>query len=167
MSRRALAVVAALLGVAIVLYALLARKSDEELIRDQLDLLATTVRVSGPDENPIFRGKRMKDRFETLFTPNVRVDIAELTPIASGRAELVGVATRAGSVFRTADVEISADSVELIAGGTSAKVSGSATLVGDRGSGPERDERKVSFGLSKTQDGWRVDSVAVQPRPAD
>ncbi|MCC6667823.1 MAG: nuclear transport factor 2 family protein [Polyangiaceae bacterium] len=167
MSRRALAVVAALLGVAIVLYALLARKSDEELIRDQLDLLATTVRVSGPDENPIFRGKRMKDRFETLFTPNVRVDIAELTPIASGRAELVGVATRAGSVFRTADVEISADSVELIAGGTSAKVSGSATLVGDRGSGPERDERKVSFGLSKTQDGWRVDSVAVQPRPTD
>jgi len=167
MSRRALAVVAALLGVAIVLYALLARKSDEELIRDQLDLLATTVRVSGPDENPIFRGKRMKDRFETLFTPNVRVDIAELTPIASGRAELVGVATRAGSVFRTADVEISADSVELIAGGTSAKVSGSATLVGDRGSGPERDERKVSFGLSKTQDGWRIDSVAVQPRPAD
>ncbi|MCE7935390.1 MAG: hypothetical protein DYG96_12500 [Chlorobi bacterium CHB2] len=167
MSRRALAVVAALLGVAVVLYALLARKSDEELIRDQLDLLATTVRVSGPDENPIFRGKRMKDRFETLFTPNVRVDIAELTPIASGRAELVGVATRAGSVFRTADVEISADSVELIAGGTSAKVSGSATLVGDRGSGPERDERKVSFGLSKTQDGWRIDSVAVQPRPAD
>ncbi|MCK6536920.1 MAG: nuclear transport factor 2 family protein [Polyangiaceae bacterium] len=167
MSRRALAVAAALLGVAIVLYALLARKSDEELIRDQLDLLATTVRVSGPDENPIFRGKRMKDRFETLFTPNVRVDIAELTPIASGRAELVGVATRAGSVFRTADVEISADSVELIAGGTSAKVSGSATLVGDRGSGPERDERKVSFGLSKTQDGWRIDSVAVQPRPAD
>ena len=167
MSRRALAVVAALLGVAIVLYALLARKSDEELIRDQLDLLATTVRVSGPDENPIFRGKRMKDRFETLFTPNVRVDIAELTPIASGRAELVGVATRAGSVFRTADVEISADSVELIAGGTSDKVSGSATLVGDRGSGPERDERKVSFGLSKTQDGWRVDSVAVQPRPTD
>lgn len=167
MSRRALAVVAALLGVAIVLYALLARKSDEELIRDQLDLLATTVRVSGPDENPIFRGKRMKDRFETLFTPNVRVDIAELTPIASGRAELVGVATRAGSVFRTADVEISADSVELIAGGTSAKVSGSATLVGDRGSGPERDERKVSFGLSKTQDGWRIDSVAVQPRPTD
>ena len=158
---------AALLGVAIVLYALLARKSDEELIRDQLDLLATTVRVSGPDENPIFRGKRMKDRFETLFTPNVRVDIGELTPIASGRAELVGVATRAGSVFRTADVEISADSVELIAGGTSAKVSGSATLVGDRGSGPERDERKVSFGLSKTQDGWRIDSVAVQPRPAD
>lgn len=167
MSRRALAVAAALLGVAIVLYALLARKSDEELIRDQLDLLATTVRVSGPDENPIFRGKRMKARFETLFTPNVRVDIAELTPIASGRAELVGVATRAGSVFRTVDVEISADSVELIAGGTSAKVSGSATLVGDRGSGPERDERKVSFGLSKTQDGWRIDSVAVQPRPAD
>lgn len=167
MSRRALAVVAALLGVAIVLYALLARKSDEELIRDQLDLLATTVRVSGPDENPIFRGKRMKDRFETLFTPNVRVDIAELTPISSGRAELVGVATRAGTIFRTAEVEISADSVELIAGGTSAKVSGSATLVGDRGSGPERDERKVSFGLSKTQDGWRIDSVAVQPRPAD
>ena len=167
MSRRALAVVAALLGVAIVLYALLARKSDEELIRDQLDLLATTVRVSGPDEHPIFRGKRMNDRFETLFTPNVRVDIAELTPIASGRAELVGVATRAGSVFRTADVEISADSVELIAGGTSAKVSGSATLVGERGSGPGRDERRVSFGLSKAHDGWRVDSVAVQPRPTD
>lgn len=167
MSRRALGVGAAVLGLAILLYAVFAKKSDEELIRDQLDLLATTVRVSGPDENPIFRGKRMKDRFETLFTPNVRVDIAELTPISSGRAELVGVATRAGTVFRTADVEVSADSVELIAGGTSAKVSGSATLVGDRGSGPERDERKVSFGLSKTQDGWRIDSVAVQPRPAD
>lgn len=167
MSRRALAVGAAVLGLAIVLYAVFSKKSDEELIRDQLDRLATTVRVSGPDENPIFRGTRMKDAFETLFVPNVRVDVSELTPISSGRAELVGVATRAGTLFRSAEVEISADRVELIAGGTSAKVSGSATLVGDRGSGPERDERKVSFGFVKTNDGWRIDSVAVAPRPSE
>jgi hypothetical protein len=163
-SRRWLGIGAAVLGVAVLLYALLSKKSDEELIREQLERLASVVRVSGPDENPIFRGKRMQNEFETLFVPNVRVDITELTSVQSGRADLVGVATRAGTIFRTAEVEIHPDSVEVIAGGTSAKVSGSASITGDRGSGPEKDERKVTFGLSKTKDGWLIDSVVVTPK---
>ncbi|MBK7582851.1 MAG: hypothetical protein IPI67_21985 [Myxococcales bacterium] len=164
MSRRALAIGAAVLGALILLYALFAKKSDEELIREQLERLARVVHVSGPDENPIFRGKRMNDEFETLFVPNVRVDISELTSMRSGRPELVGVATRAGTIFRSAEVDISPDSIDVLAGGTSAKVSGSATLVADRGSGAERDERRVSFGLTKTDKGWLIDTVVVTPK---
>lgn len=167
MSRRALAAVAAVLGVVILLYAVFAKKSDEELIREQLAELAQAVRVSGPDENPIFRAKRLNDQFENLFVPGVRVDVPELTQISSGRNELVGVATRAGTLFRSAEVEIDATSVDLIAGGTSATASGSATLTGDRGNGPQRDERRVSFGFAKTKDGWRIDSVVVTPKPAE
>lgn len=164
MSRRWLGIGAAVLGVLVLLYAVFAQKSDEELIREQLERLATVVKVSGPGENPIFRGTRMKKEFETLFVPNVRVDISELTAVKSGRDDLVGVATRAGTIYRTAEVEIHPDSVDLLAGGTSAKVSGSASITGDRGSGPERDERKVTFGFSKTKDGWLIDSVVVTPR---
>ncbi|GMV13173.1 MAG: nuclear transport factor 2 family protein [Polyangiaceae bacterium] len=167
MSRRWLGIGAAVIGVAVLLYAIFARKNDEELIREQLDRLATVVRVSGPGENPIFRGTRMKKEFETLFVPNVRVDISELTNLKSGRDDLVGVATRAGTIFRTAEVEIHPDSVELLAGATSATVRGSASMTGDRGSGPERDERDVTFGLSKTKDGWLIDSVVVTPRRED
>ena len=167
MNRRALAVAAAVLGIAILLYAVFAKKSDEELIREQLDDLAQAVRVSGPDENPIFRGKRLHDKFEKLFVPNVRVDISELTQISSGRTELVGVATRAGTIFRSADVEIDASSVDLIAGGSSAMVSGSATLVGDRGNGTQRDQRRVSFGFAKTKDGCLIAPVVVVPPPSE
>lgn len=164
MSRRWLGVAAAVVGVLVLLYALFAKKSDEELIREQLDRLARVVRVSAPDENPIFRGKRMKDEFQTLFVPNVRVDISELSSMSSGRDELVGVATRAGTVYRSAEVEIHPDSVELIASGTSARVRGSASITGDRGQGPERDTRDVTFGLSKTKDGWLIDSLVVTPK---
>jgi len=162
--RRWLGIGAAVVGVAVLLYALLARKSDEELIRDQLERLGRVVRVSGDGENLIFRGARLKKEFETLFVSNVRVDISELTTVKGGREELVGVATRAGTIYRTADVDIHPDSIELIADDTSAKVSGSATITGERGGSTNRDERKVTFGFSKTKEGWLIDSVVVTPR---
>jgi hypothetical protein len=163
MNKRLLGVAAAVLGAAVLLYAIFAKKSDEELIREQLERLAEVVQVSTPNENPLFRGPRMSREFETLFVPAVRVDISELTSVRSGRQDLVGVATRAGSVYRSAEVSIHPESVDVLAGGTSAKVSGSATITGDRGSGPQRDERRVTFGFTKTEDGWLIDSVVVTP----
>lgn len=151
------------LGVGVALYALLSRKSDEELIRDQLAQLAHVVRVD-PDENVIFRAKRMKEEFEKIFTPMVRVDIRELTSSKSGRDQLVGVATRAGTYYRTVDLDIDARSVDVIGGGTSATVRGDVTFTGDRGDGPRRDERRVLFGFAKVDDVWLIDSVVVTPK---
>ena len=71
MPRRWLGIGAAVVGVAVLLYALLARKSDEELIRDQLERLGRVVRVSGDGENLIFRGARLKKEFETLDRKSV------------------------------------------------------------------------------------------------
>jgi len=162
--RRALAILAVLVGVAIAAWAVFSHKSDEELIRERLDRLGHVAGVDAPDENPIFRGKRMRDEFQVLFTPNVRVDIRELTSLASGRDGLVGVATRAGSYFRSAEIDIKPESVQLVAGANAATVRGTAVLTADRGRGPERDERRVSFGFAKTKDGWQIDSVVVTPK---
>lgn len=155
-----LAFAAVVVGVSLALWALFAKKSDEELIRERLDELAHVVAVDG-DENLIFRGNRMKDKLSKIFTPAVRVDIQELAGRTSGRDELVLIATKAGTYFRHAEVDIDADSIDVIAGSNSATVRGSATITGDRGSGPQRDERRVTFGFAKVDDEWMIDSVVV------
>jgi hypothetical protein len=155
-----LATIVVVLGVSIALYALFSRKSDEELIRERLDELAHQVAVDG-DENILFRGNRLKKSFSKIFVPSVRVDIPELSGLASGRDELALLAARAGTYFRHAEVDISADQIDIIQGANSATVHGSATITGDRGRGTERDERRVTFGMAKVNDEWLIDSVTV------
>lgn len=155
-----LATLAVVLGLSITLYALFSRKSDEELIRERLDELGHQIAVDG-DENILFRGNRLKKSFATLFVPNVRVDIPELSGLSSGRDELALLAARAGTYFRHAEVEINADQIDVIAGANSATVRGSAAITGDRGHGTERDERRVTFGMAKVDGEWRVDSIVV------
>jgi hypothetical protein len=159
--RRAIAVLAVILGVGIAAWALFARKSDEEQIRERLDRLAHVAGVEAPDENPIFRGKRMQNEFQVLFTPSVRVDISELGSMGEGRDGLVAAATRAGNLYRTAEIEIKPERVQIVEGSNAATVQATAVLTGDRGQGPVKDQRRVSFGFAKTKDGWQIDSVVV------
>ena len=161
-----LAVAAVVAGLAVALWALFASKSDAELIRERLDELGHVVAVDG-DENLVFRGNRMKDKLSKIFTPAVRVDIQELAGRTSGRDELVLIATRAGTYFRHAEVDVDADAIDVIEGSNSATVRGTVTITGDRGGGPERDERKVTFGFAKVEGEWMIDSVVVTPKNPD
>jgi len=162
--KRWVAIFAIALGLVIAGFAIFSRKSDEELIREKLERLAHAVRVEAPDENPVFRAKRLKDEFDELFSPRVKVTIPELSGFASSREDLVALGTRAGSTYRHAEVDLTKVDITLDSAKKNAKAEVTARLDADRGNGLERDERQVSFALSKNDDGWWIDSVAVSPK---
>ena len=150
-------------GVALVLYALLSRESDEEKIRRRLDELELAVQVDAEAENPVFRATRLNDRFGELFDEKVRVSIPELTSSRSGRKDLVALATRSGAWFRTLEVDFKSISVQT--GNVGANVSTTATLTTSRAGGNmQRDERKVDFTFTKADGDWRIDSIQVFPK---
>ncbi len=153
------AIGAIVLGVTIALYAILSRKSEEELIKDQLDALAQAVRVDAPDENPIFRANRLSEKFRGLFVDNVRLKIPELTSVSSGRKELVQVATRAGSYWRSVEVSFSDISISKVAGEANRKVETTAVLTAEEHGEMRRDERHVTFGFTKKDGDWLIDSI--------
>lgn len=163
MDKRWLGVGAVVIGLAIVAFALFARKTDEERIREQLERLSQVVKVEG-GENPVFRSQRLAKEFETLFDKNVRVEISELGATAGGKKELLGVAVRAATIYRSAEVNVSPERIQLLASGQAASVDASATVIGDRGNGPEKDERKVHFGLTRSDGDWLIDRLLVTPR---
>jgi SnoaL-like domain len=160
--KRLIAVGVILMGLVIAGFALFSKKSDEELIKERLAQLAHVVSVD-PDENAVFRARRLQRSFEEIFTPTVRIEVEELESFSGGRDELVPLATRAGTRFQRAEVELSSEKIDLI-GGTAAKVDATAVLSSDENGEPHRDERRVHFGLTKTEDGWKVDSVLVTPK---
>jgi hypothetical protein len=162
--KRWVPLVAIAFGVGIVGFAIFSRKTDEEQIRERLERLARSVRVETPDENPIFRAKRLKDEFDELFSPNVKVDIPELTGFVTGREDLVRLGTRAGSTYRRADVTLASVDVKIEPDKKNAQADVSARLDADRGGEPERDERRVKFDLHKDDKGWWIDSIAVSAK---
>ncbi len=159
-SRRSLAIGGIVVGLGLAGYALLGGSSDEEKIRALLDHLAEVVTVTG-DENPVMRVGRMRSEFSEIFSKDVRVRIPELTSLSGGRDGLATLAARTGSYFRTAEITLKDVNVELVASGVRARVDCRATLLGDRGQGPRREERRVRFDLGKDDGDWLIDSVTV------
>jgi hypothetical protein len=166
-TKRWLAIVAIGAGVVIAGFAIFSRKSDEELIREKLERLAHAVGVESADENPVFRAKRLKDEFDELLSPNVKVEVPELAGFATSRTDLVGLATRAGSTYRHAEIELKRVNIKLDAGKKNAKADVTALLDAERGGEPERDQREVAFELHKDDKGWWIDSVSVSPKAGD
>jgi hypothetical protein len=164
--KQSLAIGAIVLGVALALWAVFGRKSDDELIQEQLDNLALAIRVENPDENPIFRASRLKEKFETLFTPSVRVSVPELQGAMSvnGREDLVKVATRAGTYWRSAEVSFSDVEIVQAGGENNRKVDATALLTAEERGELRRDERHVTFGFTKVDGDWLIDSLTVSPK---
>ncbi len=153
------------LGLGLALYALLAKKSDEELIRERVEHLAEVVRVDGPGENALFRAQRLEKELAEIFTRDVRTELPELGSSSGGRDELVGLATHAGSEYQHAEISLSKETVELEKSGKRGRFRALATLASEDDDGAHRDQRKLELGLVKTEDGWRIDSVRVGPTP--
>lgn len=150
------------LGVAILIYVVFFSESDEDVIRDKLDLLAETIEVKGNQENVVLRGARIKDAFAELFVKEVIIRIPELTEMREGRMELVGLATRAPSWYRTASVDLDGLRIDVDEQGTSAHVSGEATLTATRLTGElRRDDRTVSIRFDEIEGDWKIVSLSV------
>jgi hypothetical protein len=164
--KQSLAIGAIVLGVIVTVWAVFGRKSDEELIKEQLDNLALAIRVENPDENPIFRASRLKEKFGDLFTPNVRVTVPELEGAMAikGREDLVKVATRAGTYWRSAEVSFSDVEIVQAGGENNRKVDATALLTAEEHGEPRRDERHVTFGFTKGDGDWKIDSMSVSPK---
>ena len=152
-------------GVGILIYVVFFGTSDEDAIRERLDLLEDAIEVKGSQENVVIRGARMKDTFSDLFVKEVTIRIPELTKVRTGRMELVGLATRAPSWYRTAAVDLGGLRIDVDEQGMSAHVSGAATLRATRLTGePAGDTRTVSIRCDKIEGDWKIVSLSVSAK---
>ncbi|HMJ15138.1 MAG TPA: nuclear transport factor 2 family protein [Polyangiaceae bacterium] len=157
--KRALVWFGLALGLALVAYAVFARKTDEELIQERLARLGRSIGVA-TGENPITRAARLNRDFSDLFTQEASVSIPELSGPIRGRRELAALATRAAAGFHNLDVAFTGTIIDL--GNAGADVRTTATLSGVR-SDSDIDEgtRHVSLRFAHTDGDWLIDSVSV------
>ena len=153
------------LGICIAVYALFFSGSEEDLIRERLDLLEDSIHVSPQDSNVVFRMARIKKQFAEIFVKQVSFEIPELTNLTQNRRELVNLAANAPRLYSTADVDLGGLSIDIDSSKTSAVAYGEATLTAMRQSGNlERDVRTVSLRFDKVEGQWRVVSVSVSAK---
>ena len=162
-SRRWIAIAGVVAGLALILYAVFGRRSDDELIRAQLQRLADVVTFSEPG-NPVARGLSLKGAFRDLFDDRVRGDIPELGSPRSGREALVQLAVQSTHFARSLSVAFSDIDVEVDATRVNAKVTATAQLHAVTREGQERwDERAVRFQFVKAERGWKIARFVVIP----
>lgn len=160
--KRWIAIVAVVLGLGAVLFAVFMAPSDEEQIRGQLQRLAQSASIDPDEKNPVSRGMRIKKDFEDIFTENVAVNAPELASPGKGRDGVVSAATRMGTYFETAEISFSSVRVDLDGSKSRAKVNSVATLTGSRGGELEHETRDVSFDFVKSDGDWLIDGVTVK-----
>ncbi len=155
-------------GISIIAYALLFGSSDEDQIRGQLDRLQQVVAVPEQQTNLVVRAARINEAFNEIFVKDVGIDVPELTSVSSGRRELVGVATRAPTLYRTASVDLGGLSIAVDQAAISAHVTGQVVLTATRHAGDfDRDTRTVSIRFDKIDDQWLIVSVTVSAKQQD
>lgn len=160
MRRRLAAGALALAGLALIVYATVARKTDEELIRERLAALSTAVRLDEPQGNALFRKAHLNEAFQEIFTGTVSYRIPELSGGGTGIDGLSSLAVRACGGLGTLEIEFTDVSIALEASHEAATARTRAVLRATRGSQPERDERNIGFDFTKDGD-WRIAGFQV------
>ena len=160
MNRRALIVIGSL-ALALSLFALFFRGSDEDAVRETVKRAANAVKVV-EGENPVLRATRVRSELVDVLVPDVAVSIPELTDVTKGRDPLIGAAIGAGQLWSSAEISVSFGRVQVDGDAASAQVE--ATLSAQRGGGTERDVRKCSFRLLRRDGKFRISEVTVYPR---
>lgn len=149
---------------------MLADSDDEAHIRALLHELAQTVSSSEPIANVAFRASFLRERFEEMLAPNVRVDVPEVGRLPSDHRGLALAAARVQVAFGTFLVDLDDLSVTLADGPSSssppsARARGMATLT-STGEG-HRQTREVDFTLVKESGArrfgkWSVATIRVK-----
>jgi hypothetical protein len=140
------------------------RPTDESQIRAALAKLVAAVQIKEADAqaNPIGRLAHLSGVFETLFEPDVRVNIPELTPLQSGRTELVQMVVAAPRFVRTLEVDLGGVTVKLDEAAASAEVGAVADVKAvDRDGTARRDKRAVDFHFIKKDGSWIITTLSV------
>ena len=160
--RRWLAILGVLLGIGMIGYALFARATDEEQIREQLARLAAAISFTEAG-NPAARALHLRSAFSELFTPEAEVTIAELGIQQRGREELVATTLQASGLARRLEVELTSVQILVAEDRTAASAAATALVAAvRRGGEPDVGEREVRFDLVRGPDRtWRVASSRV------
>ena len=152
-------------ALAVALWAIFFRGSDDDLVRRTIARLAKAAEVV-PGENPVLRATRVRSELLEVLAPDVAVTIPELTDLSRGRDPLVGVTVAAAQLWERADIGVALARVSIEpTNPPSADVELTATLTASRPGGQaERDVRKCRFHLEKRDGTWRITELTVYPR---
>lgn len=170
--KRNLAIGLGVVALAIAVWAVFFRGSDDDLVRRTVARMAKAVEVV-PGENPVMRAARVRSELLEVLAPDVSTSIPELTDVSRGRDPLIGAAIAAGLLWQQAEIGVALARVTLepnpagvAAGGApGADVDMTATLSAARPGGhAERDVRKCRLHLEKRDGTWRITELTVYPR---
>jgi SnoaL-like domain len=150
-------------GAAALAYLLVFRSSDEERVRRQIATLTAAVRIDAGERDPRARPIRIQQAFRRVFTPSVRVDIADLVEDMHGRDELAGMAVSAAETYRAVTLDFASVRVEIDGAERTAHASAVATLQGtDHEGQAQRAEREVTMLFEDVEGEWRIASIATR-----
>lgn len=146
-------------------YATFGRSNESESkIRGQLDDLAEAVRIDEGELSPLARQKRVGAELGEIFTEEASATIEEAGEELRGRPEIVAAAVQLITLYQSADVVFERVSVRIDPSGERARATAVAALTGaPHGEPRKRDERRVTFQLSKIKGDWKVTSAIIAP----
>ncbi|MBI2390777.1 MAG: nuclear transport factor 2 family protein [Deltaproteobacteria bacterium] len=158
--KRNLVIAAISIVLAVGIWALFFRGSDDDRVRKTVRRAADAVAVV-PGENPVMRATRVRSELLEVLAPEVSASIPELGELGRGRDPLIGAGVAAAQAWQQADIGVTFSRVQ-IDDGKSAFVDLTATLTATRhGAASERDQRRCSLRLEKRDGTWRITEITV------
>lgn len=149
------------LGALTVGYAAFVPLSDEELISATLDDLAAAISFSKPVSNPVIWGSQLSGKFKDLLTPQVQIQVAEVSASIPSAREQVGLAA-AAVLQRYGSLDVSFSSLQILVTGDEAIVQATANVEGQLYGEHRRDSREVQLGMNKGDGDWRLAAAFVK-----
>jgi hypothetical protein len=163
-SKKILLGAVALTAIALGVYFLFFRPSDEQRIRDAIARALGAVTLTADDDNPITRLGRIKGVFKDVVDKDVRVNVPDVPQLHAGRDELAVAAAQMNSWFRTAEISVGSMEIKLDDAHRSAQVRATATLDGASRDGRRRhEEREVTMLVTNAESTWRIATITVWP----
>ncbi len=156
------------LVLALGIWAIFFRGSDEDAVRKVVARLSTIAKVDGV-ENPVMRATRVRSEVHEVFAPDAKAIISELSEAPLGRDGVLGAAMQAPQLWATVDLSISGVRVQIdppLGAGVkkSARVDALALLSGARHGGTnDRDTRRIAVRLEERDGAFRIVELTVYP----
>ena len=161
--RRTWAIAGLVVALALVGYALLAPRSDDEQIRARLEELAQLVSYQKGDAQEVARGLELQRGIHDLFTKDSLTRIPDLSSPELDRAGVVELALGSIRGYDLIDLGFAQIRVRL-AGDELASSECDATLALGQHGALDRDTRPVTIAWRKIDGEWRIQTLDVADR---